>query len=112
MLGCKKHLFDYRTKYVGEYDFIIHENSAIYTRGGTDTTYFSKGKIWYDTDKKSILISAQTLNFRATVFEDGTLEGLDNNGGGEFLSKKEVAYSRSWGSPAARMAWDLKGEKK
>ena|SRR3990172_13368808 len=112
--GCKKNS-DYRNKFVGDYNFVIH-NSWYYgwppnvTSG--DTTYSYDGKIEISSDKNSVLISSSSFSMQATIYEDGTLEGyLNNNGRGEFSSTKEMKYS--WGnySPGGSSTYNITGEK-
>ncbi len=62
LIGCKKKLFDYRNKYIGSYEFILHRHTWTMGIGEADTTFYysgevsygDKGKItidWFDHDK-------------------------------------------------------------
>lgn len=115
LLGCRKELFDYRNKFIGNYSFTIHVRT-VYGIGPyfvSDTTYISDGKVEIGSDKNCVLISSSSFSIQATLYEDGTLEGYwDNNGKGEFSSTKEMKYS--WGvySPGGSATSNILGEKK
>ena len=114
ILGCKKNPFEYRTKFLGNYNFIIHSSfyagtpTNHYTR---DTTYSVDGKIWYGSDKNTISITfSGSWSSEFTIYEDGTIEG----GGcrGEFESTNKIKYSCYWASPASHTNQDITGIKK
>ncbi len=113
MFGCKKNPFDYRTKYLGDYIFVVHNSSWNPTNGQFDTTYTVDGNVDYVSDKNSVLISSPTFSLQATVYEDGTLEGYwNNNGEGEFESTKKIKYHCGYYWPGGQSNSYITGEKK
>ena len=111
IFGCKKDPFDYRTKYVGDYSFVIHYSSWNPLNGQFDTTYSIDGKIDYGSDKNtiSIFFSGSSSPQIFTLFEDGTIQ---DGCKGEFESVNKIKYSCYWASPAAHTSETVSGEKK
>jgi|GEM_PF-2041076 len=110
ILGCKKHPFDYRNKFLGDYHFSIAISSWDPANGSYDTTYTNDGKIWYGSNQNSILISfSGGESTELTIYEDGTLEA--NNCTGEFESLRKLKYQCTYQSPAAHSYYGVTGEK-
>jgi hypothetical protein len=97
--GCKKPLFDYRKKYLGDFSFSIHEESHI---GGTstDTTYTMDGTISKGSDLQSIRITYSSgMSEEFILFEDGSIRlynGYGSSSTGEFESVNQMQYTNSW----------------
>lgn len=111
--GCKKHHFDYRTKFLGNYDFCIHEKTFnVYGFGvQTDTTYSYKGKVSYGSDEHKVLISfTENYSVEPLIYEDGSLTCLQHFSG-EFESVKKIKFSQTWGGLGGGGTWDVTGEK-
>lgn len=114
--GCEKKPFDYRTKYIGDYTFVVQSSSWDPLNGQHDTTYTMEGEIDYGSGKNAILISfsgsSSTKIF--TLFEDGTIQARTIPVGcsGEFESVNKITYSCHWASPAHHASRTVKGEKK
>ena len=112
--GCKKPLFDYRKKYLGDYSFSIHESSSI---GGTshDTSYTTDGTLSKGSDLQSIQIiypSRKALEF--ILFEDGSLRIMNcyYSCTGEFESVNKISYTISWGGLAGQSTESVTGTRK
>lgn len=114
-LGCKKNPFDFRSKFIGDYNFQI-QASSYYGVGpyfsSHDTTYSIDGNIvcGSENDKISISFANQNGSSEFTIYEDGTIE--DGNCSGEFESTHTVKYSCFWGSPGAGTYETVTGKKK
>ncbi len=110
--GCKKNPFDYRTKYLGNYNFIVNYSSWNGLEGQHDTTYvFNNGKIDYGTDKNTILIffdsGSSKPSDELTIYEDGSL------GCGEFVTTEIIKYTYYQNqSPMSHSINSVSGEKK
>lgn len=112
--GCKKPLFDYRKKYLGDYSFSIHESSSI---GGTshDTSYTTDGTLSKGSDLQSIQIiypSRKAIEF--ILFEDGSLRVMNcyYSCTGEFESVNKISYTISWGGLAGQSTESVTGTRK
>ncbi len=110
--GCKKNPFDYRTKYLGNYVFVVHSSSYNPTDGAIDTTYTLDGKIDYGSDKNTILITSNGITGGDyKIYEDGTVE--TEHCSGEFATSDKLLYScYIHVSMMAKWSWDVVGEKK
>jgi hypothetical protein len=115
--GCEKHPFDYRNKYLGNYNFTVHETEWTYSLGTTlDTTYAYIGEVSYGSDENTVSIS-YTENYSATtvVNEDGSLKCYSGTGSigfcGEFESKSTVAFDYSYGGLGGGATFNVYGEK-
>ena len=111
IIGCKKDPFDYRTKYIGDYTFLIHSKTYIMFDPPIDTSYYQDGYIGYGSEKDKIVISLSGKRATEyTIYEDGTIG--ENACRGEFESSKKIRYSCSWGSQATKIHEEVTGEKK
>jgi hypothetical protein len=112
LFGCKKDPFDYRTKYLGDYNFVIHYDSWNPLSGHIDTTYSKDGKIDYGSDENTIFIFFNgSIADELTVYEDGTI-GDNYFKGGEFETTNKIKYSYYWGSQGSATYGKVTGEKK
>jgi hypothetical protein len=88
--GCKKDPLDYRTKYLGNFRFLIHEEFSG-PQGDFDTTYYADGSIDYGNDKKTIAVS-WGLGYAVDpeLFEDASFKGMGMSG--DFYSTKKIVF--------------------
>src|SRR5258708_941938 len=75
IFGCKKSIFDYRSKFIGDYNFVVHETAWIFNKGTIlDTVYSYNGNVGYGSDENTISITfSQNMTVDPTIYEDGTL---------------------------------------
>lgn len=117
LLGCKKKDIDYRTKFTGDYNFVIHRYIWAPYPYKSDTTYITSGKI-ETYESRGVLISffagnSTKISEIAKIYEDGTLESYYNKSGyGEFLSTKEMIYVFGWFTPGSQTNYTITGTKK
>ena len=90
--GCKKDPFDYRTKFVGDYDFTVHLTTFNINGWPTsDITYPYKGKIWYDENETMVSLKfSGNQSVIVKLYEDGSMKSFYVNG--EFESTKKVRF--------------------
>jgi hypothetical protein len=88
--GCEKSIFDYRHKYVGDWDFKII--SAVYMLNGQEfhDTAFYHGMISYGSDKNELIVSFKSnYDQILSVNKDGTIsESWEVSG--QFDDKKHL----------------------
>lgn len=112
ILGCEKNFFDFRKKYVGDFDFTVKEHS-VYGATIHDTTYINEGKIENGSEESSVLISLPGFSLQSKIYNEGSLEGYyNNNGRGEFSSKKDMEYTWGGYSPGGSVTYTIIGTKK
>lgn len=111
MFGCKKNPFDYRTKYLGNYRFLIHEVDWWAGGGHLDTTYYADGGIDYGYDKNTIAIHWSGLNSAVDpdLFEDASFKGMGASG--DFWSTKKVVFEFITGRISYTNTYYITGEK-
>ena len=108
--GCEKHPFDYRNKFIGDYDFSVHKNVWDVTGVDIDTYYNYSGKISYGSGDH--LVKIKFLDDTETdcrLFEDGSLKF--NSTRGEFVSTKNVQFSSDYRSGGGGTKYFVSGEK-
>jgi hypothetical protein len=92
--SCKKNLFDYRNKYVGNYHFVYTTSSwMLGTPSLPPVTTEYDGRIYYNrSDADSVLRFEFKSGFERTLFvsKDGTLK--ECGGTGTFSSKSSFNY--------------------
>lgn len=114
--GCKKNPFDYRTKYVGDYNFVT---SYISSTGGTTTsgTLYSSGKVEY-ADKGLVKITIDNnspTNYNiCDVDRDGNLSNSCLKGKFESRKKLDGSFDSNncGGSMASQYSYTTVGTKK
>ncbi len=115
LFSCKKHPFDYRAKYIGNYNFTFHYVRGLPPPYHVDTTYYDTGKINYGSDinKISIYFSGGNKN-EFVLYEDGTLAESDYyyDASGEFASSNDIIYSFSGGGLGCACTITVTGQKK
>ena len=108
--GCQKNPFDYRTKFVGDYNFTVRLTTwTIYEQTG-DTTYLFKGKIWYDGNEK--MVSVEFSGYqpeKVNLYEDGSMKGQHVNG--EFVSTKKVRFKVTYNALGGGAQYSIIGDK-
>ena len=109
--GCEKNIFDYRTKYLGDYTLEINYSSWDVLNGPFDTTYSAEGNVDFGSDKNTIeiLISGNAKAMTLDIFEDGTLQGKYD---GEFESTNTFKMSIRQSSPGSVIYESIIGKKK
>jgi len=120
LTGCEKNPFDYRSKFLGNYDFSIH-HSAWNLNGTTlDTTYnysgeIMEGELFFNTTVQ--IKFADNVTIEAELFEDGTLGTVSNYNSsnsilkGEFESPQKVNFVVSWNGLGGGNAYNVLGAK-
>jgi hypothetical protein len=112
--GCKKPLFDYRKKYLGDYSFSVHKSSYI---GGIsyDTSYTIDGIISKGSDLQSIQITYASHDaLELVLYEDGSLQVKNcyYSCTGEFESVNKMRYTISGGGLGGHGTQSVTGTKK
>jgi len=97
LLGCEKNPFDYRNKFIGDYNYTVHAKISNYPVIGhfLDTTYTYNGKVLLGTQDNAIIIYlSETRSVEPTIYEDGSLENLNLSYSisGEFESKTILKF--------------------
>lgn len=110
-IGCNKHLFDYRNKFLGDYTFNIHETGYnTLSNEIVDTMYIYNGKIEYGKNEKNISISfLEALSAEPNLYEDGSIIG--DGVRGEFNSTNKLGFTFSGGGRGNGIAFNITGEK-
>ena len=110
LLGCDKSPFDFRTKYIGDYSFIINTSTWNLSMGLVDTTYSVTGKIDYGSEKNTISVTYIGINKPEVflIYEDGTIE---NECKGEFETVNKIKYSCFFASPGGQVSTNVVGKK-
>ncbi len=108
--GCQKNPFDYRTKFVGNYNFTVRLTTWTIYKQTLDTTYLYKGKIWYDGNETMVSIEFSGYQPEiATLYEDGSMKGQHVSG--EFISTKKVRFKVSYSSMGGGGQYSIVGDK-
>ena len=108
--GCEKHPFDYRNKFIGNYDFSVHKNVWDITGVDIDTYYYYSGKISYGSGDDFVKIKfLDDTETQCQLFEDGSLKF--NSTRGEFVSTKEVQFSSDYRSGGGGTQYFVSGKK-
>jgi hypothetical protein len=111
LYGCKKDPFDYRSKFIGDYNFVIHAKTSYGIQGNMynfDTTYTYPGKIDFGPNENTIQISYPDLVY-PVLYEDGTMSG--NGYRGEFESENKINLTFGFYSPGGGTTYTITGEK-
>ena len=115
--GCKKNPFDYRTKFIGKFNFSVHNTAWTLSGPTLDTTYSYSGEIQNGSENNTILITfSENVSIEATIYEDGTLDNcICSHYGylkGEFESTKKIHFSYRSGGLGGGSYRIVTGEKK
>ncbi len=114
--GCKKKLFDDRTKYIGDYEFRI-DRSCTPSIGNCDTTYYYQGKIEYSDDKDKVIIYYdENRTIEPMIDENENLiqhiDHYQDDSLGRFINKNEVEFVVRNGGLGGGYFWHAYGKKK
>lgn len=112
ILGCKKKSDNYSKKYLGRYSFTLNQLTYLPITGAKDTVYYFTDNITKGSEINSIIISTPLYPLQALVYEEGTIEGYNNNGKGEFESNEKFIYKWQSMSAGSSAYYQLKGVKK
>jgi hypothetical protein len=111
LFSCKKDPFDYRSKFLGDYNFVIHAITSYGIQGNMytlDTTYTYLGKIDYGSEENMIQISYPNIVY-SNLYEDGTISGLGCKG--EFETENKINVTFGFYSPGGGTTYYITGEK-
>lgn len=116
LAGCKKNPFDFRSKYLGNYNFSIHRTAWTLSGPTLDTTYFYTGEVEKGSETNTAIISfSESVSIETDIYEDGTIsvnhpphQSLQ----GEFESAKEVKFKLANSGLGGGSAYDVTGVKK
>jgi len=116
IFGCKKNPFDYRNKFIGDYNYTVHANLSNCPVIGhfLDTTYSYNGKVLLGTQDNTIIIYlSENCSIEPTIYEDGSLEhlSLDYDIHGEFESKTSLKFHYGVGGLGGHAYYDYSGTK-
>ncbi len=111
--GCKKTPFDYRNKYLGDWDLTTKWSTFNMSDSTSDHGEYSYvGEVWYDDERK---IKIRTSDFQTNDFdisEDGKLSILGSNAYGEFSDDNNLEFYVSYGGMGGGGASSVVGIKK
>ena len=108
--GCEKHPFDYRNKFIGDYDFSVHKNVWDVTGENIDTYYNYSGKISYGSGDHLVKINfLDDAEIECWLFEDGSLRYIIKEG--EFESTKNVYFIIDYRSIGSGTIYNVSGKK-
>ncbi|CAN5509448.1 hypothetical protein BH10BAC1_BH10BAC1_09900 [soil metagenome] len=117
IVSCKKNPFDYRTKYIGDYDFVNSWTS--YNMSATPPTSsgitYSTGKIDYGKDGMVNIIfdnNFPTFVAELKIDRDGNLSFTNGLKAGQCQSRKKMHYSYSGGGLGGGSTSSITGTKK
>jgi len=108
--GCEKHPFDYRNKFIGDYNFSVHKIVWITTGEVTETNYKCSGDISYGSGDDFVKINfLDNTDVIAQLFEDGSL--IYYHIKGEFESTKNVCFIIEYRSGGGGTIFNVSGVK-
>jgi hypothetical protein len=121
-ISCEKILFDFRNKYLGNWEFDVSSSHETYnvTQGfhDTTTTFIYHGKIKYGSSHRSILFQANGYSQEFSIDHDGTLIAVNvygpnysESGGFQGRSIFKYHYYHHWGATSKYMATNIDGVK-
>ena len=116
--GCNKPVFDYRKKYLGDYNFSIHYSFWDIGGGSYDTSYTINGIISKGSDLQSIQITYSSQeSYEFILFEDGSIQVKNcdynyNSCTGEFESVNKISYTITMGGLGGQWTEAVTGTKK
>jgi len=119
ILGCKKSPLDYRIKFIGNYNFIVHNSSWFMgpppLGGEKDTTFTNNGRVTLGSTDSTVLIyffAGVSIEYPVefTIYDDGTIES-SSNFIGEFESVKKVRFNGGYEYLSGHDYYDVIGLK-
>ncbi len=113
LFGCKKEKFDYRNKFIGDYNFSIH--TTAWGSQTMDTTYSYNGSIKSSTtDDKINIYFLENYSLEPIIYEDGSLVlnmTYSYHFKGEFESTTKAKFFYSGGGLGGGGSYDVIGIK-
>jgi hypothetical protein len=111
LFGCKKNIFDYRSKFLGNYNFSVHESAWTIYGQTLDTSYSYNGTISYGKsgDKSLTINYSEKASTEAILYEDGSIKFSYLSG--EFESTKKIRFKAEYQGLGGGTASYVTGEK-
>jgi len=114
--SCEKKIFDNRTKYIGDYEFIINITCTP-NLGDCDTSYTYDGIIDYSSDKDKVVIQFESnFSIEPLIDDDNNLiqhiDHYQSDSLGRFLNKSEVEFVIRTGGLGGGYFRNVYGKKK
>jgi hypothetical protein len=120
--GCENELFDFRNKYLGNWEFDVSNRHEVYnvTQGFHDTTTSVKyhGVIEYGSKHSAILFQASGYSKEFSIEKDGKIipendygPNYSESGGFEGSNIFKYNYYHHWGATRQYVAIDIEGVK-
>lgn len=114
--SCKKNLFDYRNKFIGDYNFLVHKTAWSLSGPFIDTTYSYQGRIQIGSASDKIFINFSEITSMETyIYEDGTVSisfSPHQSLIGEFESTKALKFILSNNGLGGGSNYTVSGRKK
>ena len=116
--GCDKTIFDYRHKYIGDYEFkIVVSCYPSCTPPPCDTSYIYFGNIEYAENIDKVVIHyTDGYSIEPMVDHDGNISQhfghYQSDDLGKFINKNEIQFEVSYGGLGCRVFHTVKGVKK
>lgn len=113
LAGCRKTIFDFRTKYVGDYVLTAKRHTWI---GGVghDTTYSFVGQVAYGAGADKLIIPVEpSYSIPCVLMEDGSLTGATGSPVyGEFTTSQSLVFHMTNAFLGAGTTWDVQGSRR
>ena len=109
--GCQKKPFDYRNKFIGNYNFSVHKRTWSTLGPVTETDYNYTGTISYGNynDNAINIIFLDDKNVEPILYEDGSLKFQALKG--EFESTKKLHFLLGNYALGGGTTYEVSGEK-
>ena len=114
LVGCKKRPFDFRNKYLGEWDFTTEYGYFNMSDSTSfDTVYNYKGEVWYDEKGKIIIEYREDNILEFEINKEGEITIDDYyDTRGEFSDKNNVSFYKQTGGLGGGTNQSVSGMKK
>ena len=111
-IGCKKTIFDYRHKYIGEWDIVLIKDFWWATGETVDTSNY-QGEILYGPSDDEIKINnVPYFCYQFTVDKDGQLSCPNQHNPIGTIDKKSINFIVISMSPGSHTTLTVNGQKK
>lgn len=111
-MGCKKTIFDYRHKYIGDWDITIVRTSWWAMNEEIDTTIY-KAEISYGNDNDEIYINNTPYPcLQFSVSKKGVLTCSNQKNPIGEISKKKIEFTYCYMSPGSHTTIKANGQKR
>jgi hypothetical protein len=112
-IGCKKTIFDYRHKYIGEWDITIIRNFSYPYHETIDTSYYQGEIVYGDNDDDIEIIDVSYSGyFQFTVDKEGQLSCPNQDNPVGVINKKTLDFIIVLMSPGSHTTLNVNGQKK